>query len=175
MEMGDLRESQISIRKIGGEMKINRALRTRAGVLLILILASGAQATTAIPDKSHLMRRAEPGMYPVGLVECGYFGPRTADVEFAAPSDAPDPSISMGKQIFGGFFSGSGMFKARADRSIFPAGVTEAGGGGSVFSISRLLDLSQFKLKVSDEPIPTVALLILVGLVAIIALKGRRK
>ena len=156
-------------------MKIKRELRTTAGVFLILMLVSGAQAAAVVPDRAKFICEAEPELFSVERVEGRYFKPRTADFEFQAPSDVPDQTTSVDKRVFGAFFSGSGRFKSQTDRRIFSAGVIEAVGDGWVFSISRLLDLSQFRLKVSDEPIPTVALLILVGLVAIIALKGRKR
>ncbi len=154
---------------------MKREFRTMAGVFFILMLVSGAQAASVVLDRTQFMCEAEPELFSVKRVERGYFEPRTANLGFQAPSDAPDPIIPVGKQILREALSGSGMFNFRTDRRAFSAGVTEAGRDSSVFSISRLLDLSQLRLKVSDEPIPTVALLILVGLVAIIALKGRRR
>jgi hypothetical protein len=159
----------------GGEMKINRELRTAAGLLFILMLAAGAKATATVFDEADFKCRAEPETFPVELTERGYFRFAKAGVEFEPPSDPPGPTISMVKQISVGIFSSLGVFKFQTGRRDFAAGAAEAGGDGSVFSISRLLDLSRFKFKVSDDPIPTVALLILVGLVAIIALKGRRR
>ena len=156
-------------------MKIKRELRTTTGVFLILMLVSGARAASMDLDRTKFMCGAELELFSIERVERGYFEPRTADVDFPVPSVAPDPTISMEKQIFGVSFLGSGIFKFQTDRRFLAAGVTEAGGDGSVFSISRLFDLSKFNLKVSDEPVPTVALLILVGLVAIIVLKGRRR
>jgi len=101
-------------------MKIRRKLRITAGVLLILMLASGAQAATVVLEEIDFMRATE-----------------------------------------------TGMFKFRAAPGIFPANVLGVAGDDSDLSLSRL--------KESDEPIPTAALLILVGLIGLIALKGRRK
>ena len=109
-------------------MKIKRKLRTTAGVLLILMLASGAQAATVVLDKIDFMRGKE-----------------------------------------------TRMFKVQAAPGIFAAYVFGIAGDDSVFSLSRLLDFSLSRLKESDEPIPTAAILILVGLIGLIALKGRRK
>ena len=109
-------------------MKIKRKLRTTAGVLLILMLASGAQAATVVLDETDFMRGTE-----------------------------------------------TRMFKFQADPVIFSANVLGVAGGDPDLSLFRLLDLSLSRLKESDEPIPTAAILILVGLIGLIALKGRRK
>ena len=109
-------------------MKIKRKLRITAGVLLILMLAPGAQAATMVLDEIGFMHATE-----------------------------------------------TGMFKFRAAPGIFPANVLGVAGDDSDLSLSRLLYLSLARLKESDQPIPTAALLILVGLIGLIALKGRRK
>ena len=109
-------------------MKIRRKLRTTAGVLLVLMLAPGAQAATVVLDEIDFMRATE-----------------------------------------------TGMFKFRAAPGIFAANVLGVAGDDSDLSLFRLLDLNLSRLKESDEPIPTAALLILVGLIGLIALKGRRK
>ena len=109
-------------------MKIRRKLRTTAGVLLVLMLASGAQAATVVLDEVDFIRGTE-----------------------------------------------TGMFKFRVAPGIFAANVLRVAGDDSDLSLFRLLDLSLSRLKESDEPIPTAALLILVGLIGLIALKGRRK
>ena len=109
-------------------MKIKRKLRTTAGVLLFLMLASGAQAATVVLDEIDFMRGTE-----------------------------------------------TGMFKFRVAPGIFAANVLGVAGDDSDLSLSRLLYLSLSRLKESDQPIPTAALLILVGLIGLIALKGRRK
>jgi hypothetical protein len=45
-------------------MKINRMLRSTAGVLLILMLASGAQAATVVLDETDFMRGTETRNFP---------------------------------------------------------------------------------------------------------------
>ncbi len=67
------------------------------------------------------------------------------------------------------------MFKFQADPSIFIANVLGVAGDNSGFSLFRVLELSLSRLRESDGSMPTAALLILVGLVGLIALKGRRK
>lgn len=138
-------------------MKRKRKLRTLAGVLLILMFASGAQAATMIFDKTDFMRGRE------------------TDFEFLILFDIPVMAILKGLEIVGAPLLGSGMFKFQADPGISTADVNKLAGGGSVLSMPRLSDLGLSRLKVSDEPVPTIALLILVGLIALIALKGRRR
>ncbi len=109
-------------------MKIKRKHRTAAGVLLILMLVSGAQAATVVLGETGFMRAKE-----------------------------------------------TRMFKFQAAPDIFAANVFGVAGDDSDLSLSRFLDLNLSRLLESDEPIPTAALLILVGLIGLIALKGRRK
>jgi hypothetical protein len=122
------------------------------------MFTSGAQAATMIFDKTDFMRG------------------RKTDVEFLILFDVPAMAILRSLEIVGASFLGSLMYKYRADPGISTAAdVNKAAGGGSVLSMPRLSDLGLSRLKVSDEPVPTIALLILVGLIALIALKGRRR
>ena len=73
------------------------------------------------------------------------------------------------------FPSGSGMFISQPVSRNFPANFFGLAEGVSDLSLFRVLDLCLSRLKVSDEPVPAGAVLILVGLIALIALKGRRK
>ena len=98
-------------------MKIQGKLSTAAGVLLILLLASGAQAGTVAFDRSDLQR-------------------------------GPD---------------------------IFPTNLLGVAGVDWDLGLFRLFNIDRSRVKLSDEPLPAAAVLILVGLVALIALKGRRK
>lgn len=138
-------------------MKIKRKLRTLAGVLLILMFASGVQAATVVFDKIDFMRARETGF------------------EFLILFDLPVMVILRDLEIVGEPLLSSGMFKFQADPGNSTADVSKLAGGGSVLSMPRLSDLGLSRLKVSDEPVPTIALLILVGLIALIALKGRRR
>jgi hypothetical protein len=116
-------------------MKFKRSLGAISGVLLILMLASGAQAATVVFDRTELRHRAEMKMSPLG----------------------PE------------------MFIFQPVPSNFPANVLGVAEGVSDLSLFRVLDLGLSRLKASDEPVPAGAVLILVGLIALIALKGRRK
>ncbi len=136
---------------------MKQKLRTLAGVFLILMFASGAQTAAVVLDKTALRRSTETG-----------FG-------FLAPFDEPVLAILRGLEILGAPLSGSGIFKFTAEPGILAADVNIVVGGSSVLSMPRLSDLSLSRLEVSDEPVPTIALLILIGLIALIALKGRRK
>ena len=126
-------------------MKIKRKLRTTAGVLLILMLASGVQAATVVIGTTGFMRGTETRMFPFEIIEGGHFKATLTDFIFPA------------------------------DPGTFSANVLGVAGGESDLSLLRLLDLSIARLKASDEPMPAAAVLILVGLIGLIALKGRRK
>jgi len=138
-------------------MKIKRELRTLAGVLLILMFASGVQAATVVVDKTD------------------FKGGTETDFESLILFDVPVMAILKGLEIVGAPLLSSGMFKFQADPGISTADVNKVAGESSVLSMPRLSDLGLSRLKVSDEPVPTIALLILVGLIALIALKGRRR
>jgi hypothetical protein len=148
-------------------MKKKRNLGTVAGVLLILMLASGTQAATVVLDETDFIRGTETRMFPFEIVEDGPFKATLTDFEFLAPFDVLALAILKGKGIVEDPFLGSEMFKFQADSGIFAANFFRIAGGD--------LDLSPTRLKVSDGPIPTAALLFLVGLIALIALKRRRK
>jgi hypothetical protein len=138
-------------------MGIKRTLKTLAGVLLILVFASGAQAATVVIHKTGFRHGTETGF------------------EILAPFGVPVPDILKGIKVVASSPLGSGMFKFQTDPVISTADVNKVTGGGAVLSMPRLSDLGLSKLKLSDEPVPTIALLILVGVIALIALKGRRK
>jgi hypothetical protein len=121
------------------------------------MFASGAQAAAVIFDKTNFMRGTE------------------TDFEFLVLFDVPGLAILKGMEIVGAPLLGSGMFKFPVEPDISTTDVNKVAGGGTVFSMPRLSDLGLFRLKMSDEPVPTIALLILVGLIALIALKGRRR
>jgi hypothetical protein len=147
---GNISNPGIRFIKIGGEMKIRRKLRTTAGVLLVLMLASGAQAATVVLDEIDFMCGTETRKFFFEIIEGGHSRATLTDFEFHTPFDALTPGI-------------------------FTANVLGVAGWDSDLSLFRLLDLSLSRLKESDEPMPVVAVLILVGLIGLIALKGRRK
>jgi hypothetical protein len=156
-------------------MKGKRKLSTTVGVLLILILASGAQAATVVLDETDFMRGTEKRISPFEIVEGGHFKETLTDFEFPASFAVPSLAILKGKKIVEDLLLGSGIFKFQAAPGIFAANVLGVAGGVSDLSLFRILDLSLSRLKTSDEPVPAGAVLILVGLIALIALKGRRK
>jgi len=156
-------------------MKRKRKLSTTAGVLLILMLASGAQAAMVVLDKIDYMRGMESRMFSFEIKEGGHFKATLTDVEFPALFDVLALAILKGKEIVENPLLGLGMFRFQAAPGIFSANVLGVAGGVSDLSLFRILDLSPSRLKTSDEPVPAGAVLILVGLIALIALKGRRK
>ncbi len=68
-------------------MKLKIKLRTTAGVLLILMLASGAQAATVVLDEIDFMRGTESRVLPFEILEGGLFKATLTDFEFLAPFD----------------------------------------------------------------------------------------
>jgi len=150
---------------MGGEMKIKRKLGT-AAVLLILMLASGAQAATVVLDETDFIRGTETRMFPFEIVDGGFFKATLTDFEFLAPFDVLALAILKGKEIVGDTLLGSGMLKFPADPGIFTANVLGVAGSDS--------DLSLFRVQISSAPIPAPALLFGSGLIALIALRRRR-
>ena len=61
-----------SIHKQWGEMKRQGKLSTAAGVLLILLLASIAQAGTVAFDRSDLQRGTDTGKFPFEIIIAGH-------------------------------------------------------------------------------------------------------
>ena len=148
-------------------MKIKRRFRTAVGVLLILMLASGAQAATMVLDETAFIRGTERRIFLFDIVEGGLFKATLTDSEFSEPFDVLVPAILKGKEIVEDPLLGSGMFKFQAGPGIFATNFLKIIWDNVGFSLSRI--------KVPDEPIPTAALLLLIGLIALIALKRRRK
>jgi hypothetical protein len=114
---------------MGGEMKIKRKLGTAAGVLLILMLASGAQAATVVLDETDFIRGTETRMFPFEIVEAGLFKATLTDFEFLLPFDVLALAILKGKEIIGDPLLGSGTFKFQADPGNFTANVLGRGSG----------------------------------------------
>jgi hypothetical protein len=151
---------------MGGEIKIKRKLGTAAGVLLILMLASGAQAATVVLDETDFIRGTETRMFPFEIVESGLFKATLTDFEFLAPFDVLALAILKGKEIVGDPLLGSGVYEFQADPGSFTANVLGVAGSDS--------DLSLFRAQVSSAPIPAPALLFGSGLIALIALRRQR-
>ena len=156
-------------------MTIKRKLSTIAGGLMILMLASGVQAATVVLDETDFVRGTETRMFPFEIIESEHFKATLTDLEFPAPFEVLAPAILKAKEIIGDPVLGTGMFKFQADPGIFAANVIGVAGDVSDLSLFRVLELSLSRLRESDGPMPTAALLILVGLIGLIALKGRRK
>ena len=156
-------------------MKIKRKLRTTAGVLLILMLALCAQTATVGLDETGCMRGTETRIFSFEIIEGGHFKATLPDFVFPAPFDVLTPAILKGKEIIGDPLLGVGIFNFQAGPGIYSANVLGLAGNDSDLSLFRVLDLSLARLKASDEPMPVAAVLILVGLIGLIALKGRRK
>jgi hypothetical protein len=147
-------------------MKMNRNLKTTAGVLLILMLASGVPAATVILNETDFMRGTEKRMFPFEIIEGGHFKATLTDLEFLVPFEVLALAILKGKEIIGDPVLGSGMFKFQADPGIYSANVLGVAGEEP--------DLSLFRIQVSTVPIPAPALLFASGLIALVALRRRR-
>jgi hypothetical protein len=147
-------------------MKIKRKLRIAAGVLLILMFASGAQAATVVLDEAEYIQGTETKMFPFEIIEGGLFKATLTDFEFVAPFDVLALAILKGNEIVGDPLLGSGMFEFQADPGSFTANVLGVSGGES--------DLSLFRVEVSAVPIPASALLFASGLIALVGLRRRK-
>ena len=147
-------------------MIINRTLKMAAWLILILMFAFGAQATTVVLDEEDFMRGTETRMYPFEIEEVGHFKATLTDLEFLAPFEVLALVILGGTEIVGEPLSGPGMFKFQAAPGIFNANVLGVAGGDP--------DLSLFRVEVSAVPIPATALLFSSGLIALIALRRQR-
>jgi len=156
-------------------MKINRRLRKATGVILIVMFASGALAVTTILDKIDLMRGRETMVFPSNLIEGGYVKATLTSLEFPALFDVLVLPYMWGKEIARAPHSGSRLFGFTVDPDLSTAGALKPAGSDSDPRLFHFLDLDLFRLKGPKKPIPTPALLILVDLIALIALKGRRK
>ena len=139
------------------------------------MLASGVQAATVVLDETDFLRGTETRMFHFEMIESGHIKATLTDLEFPAAFEVLATAILKAMEIIGDPVLGTEMFKFQADPGVFSANVIGVAGDVSDLSLFRVLDLSLSRLKASDEPVPAGAVLILVGLIALIALKGRRK
>jgi hypothetical protein len=121
------------------------------------------------------MRDTEIIRFSFEILGGGLFKAALTDFEILAPMDVLDLANWKGTEIVGDPLLGSEMVKFQADPAIIVANFFGIAEDGSNLGLLRLLNLSLSRVNPSDEPIPTAALLILVGLIGLIALKGRRK
>ncbi len=108
-------------------MKFKQRLRKAAGVLLILMLASGAQAATVVHVETDFMRGTETRIFPFEIAEGRLFKATRTDFEFPAPIDAL--SILKGKEIGEGPLLDSEIFKFQTGPGISTAAVIGRSGG----------------------------------------------
>ena len=148
-------------------MKTKRKFGTVVGVLLILLLASGTQAATSVFKPTGFMRGTQTNMFRYEITDSGLLKAMLSGIQFLVPFDVQALANFKGKEIIGDPLSDSKVFKFQADLGVFTTNVPEIAWSASGLGLSRLTD--------SDEPIPTSALLLLVGLIALIAIKSRRK
>ena len=80
-----------------------------------------------------------------------------------------------GMEVVGTSHSGSRMSTYLIDPDILTPGAPKPAANDSDSRLFQFLDLDLFRLRGPEEPIPVPAILVLVGLIALIALRGRRK
>ena len=149
-------------------MKKKSGLGITAGVLLLfLMLTSVAQTATRVLGQNNFMQSTANRIYSDEIAAKKFYTVTQTYSGIPVLFNTPAQGKSQRREIAEVPFSGSDIHKFRSGLSIFAANATGKAGGGSFFSLFQIME--------SEEPIPTVALLVLVGLVAIIALKGRRK
>ena len=141
-------------------------LKIAAGLLFILIVASGAQAATVVLDETDFMRGMETRIFPFEIIESGHFKARLTDFGFLAPFDVLAMAILNENEIAGDPIIGSGMTEFYADPGIFTANVFGVAGGDSALSL--------FRVRVSAAPVPASVLLLASGLIALITIRRRR-
>ena len=144
-------------------MTVKRKLCTTAGVLLILMLASGAQAATVLDNVAFISGR-ETQMSTFEITDGGLFKATLTDLEFLSPFEVLALAITTGPDVVGTLV-GPGMFTFRADPGNFVANVLGIAGGVS--------DLSLYRVEVAAVPIPAPLLLFGSGLIALVALRRR--
>ena len=146
-------------------MNRGRMLKTAAGVVLILILASGVQAATVVLEETDFMSGMETRIFPFEIMESRHFKATLTDFEFLAPFDVLALAILKENEVVGDPLLGSGTTKFQADPGIFTANVFGVAGGES--------DLSLFRVHVSTVPVPASAVLFASGLIALITIRRR--
>ena len=144
-------------------------------MFLIVMLASVVQAATIMFENTDFTRSKESMVFPLNMMAGRHFETSPAGFEFPALFDVRSLTILKGGKVVGACHSGSRMSSYMIDSDILTSGAPKPAGSDSDPRLFRFLDIDLFRLKWPEEPIPAPALLILVGLIALIALKGRRK
>ena len=144
-----------------------RKLRTAAGVLLILIFVCSVHTWAVVPDAAGFVRSAQKRMLSMEITEGAHVKAALTEFELPAAFKFPVLDTLRGDDFVRDPLPGSSVFKYRPGRDIY---VTNLAGEGETGP-----DIGQSRLQMSDEPVPTIAILVLVGLIAFIALNRRRE
>jgi hypothetical protein len=136
-------------------------------VLLILIFVCSVHTSAVVLDAADFVCNAEKGMLSMEIPERAHFKATLTEFELPAPFNFPALDTLRADDSVKDPLPGSAVFKYRTGRDIYATNLPGAGEAGP--------DTGQSRLQMSDEPVPTIAILVLVGLVAFIALNRRRK
>jgi hypothetical protein len=131
------------------------------------MFACSLHAEAVVPDRTDFMRRPEMGMNAFEMIEKVHFKAIPTEFEFLARFYDKALAALRSNESAGEPLSDSAHFKYHANSGSYTPTVSGARADGP--------DLDQSRLEMSDEPIPTIAVLVLIGLVAFIALNRRRK
>jgi len=140
---------------------------TAAGVLLILMFVCRLHAAAVVLDASEFMRSTKTRILAIEIIEKVQFYAIPPEFEFLLPFNASLLATLRFNKLAGENLPGSAFFKYQADSGTYATNFPGARADGP--------DLGQSRLEMSDEPIPTAAVLVLIGLIAFIALNRRRK
>ncbi|UCF93061.1 MAG: hypothetical protein JSW39_02585 [Desulfobacterales bacterium] len=145
-------------------MKLRRKLEAAVVLLLMLMLATGAQAATVL-DAFDFISGTDTRVYPFEIMNAGPYQVTLTDFEFLAPFEVLLLAITTGTTVVDTLV-GPGVSTFQAAPGDFVANIL--GVAGEPF------DLSSFRVQVAPVPIPATALLFSSGLIALIAVRRRR-
>ena len=144
-----------------------RKPRTAAGVLLILIFVCSVHTSAVVLDAADFVCDADKRMLSMEITGRAHFKTTLTEFELPASFNFPVLDTLKGDDFARDPLPGSAVFKYRPGRDIYATNLPGPGGAGP--------DTGQSRLQMSDEPVPTIAILVLVGLIAFIAMNRRRK
>lgn len=154
-------------------MKIKRKPESSAGVWLILMIAFIVQVASLVSDGIGYICLTETRTLPSEIMGDKCVKATLAEKEFRVPLQTP--VFLDGEETDGYLLPFLGIEKFQPTLGMGNTKNPTLLQARSERGLSQLLDYSLTRFKTFDEPIPTTALLVLAGLVAIIALRRRRK
>ncbi len=155
-------------------MRKNRVFRKASGLLLV-ILISIAQTASAAAEKIDLSHGKQAMVTLAKMIADEDIRPLLPSIRLPGLIDFQPITTINGNEIDAAFDFDWRMLEFKSDPHLTDDSPPNPTANDSEPRLFGILDPALFRFKEPGEPIPTPAVLILVGLIALIALKRRRR